>query len=126
MIDDHDMAQAQAQLGQVGWMGYFTPAGTGPGGGPSGGVGWVWQEWLPVGQVGAYSAAGRIVSIDLASPVLGPVTLASIYGWTGDHQKTMALVEKGTRGLAASAKPWAIVGHFNIPSEVFAREVRVT
>ena len=54
LADEHACAQAQDTIGQFGWKGYFTPAGKGPKGHPSGGVGWIWQEWLNVGAIGDF------------------------------------------------------------------------
>ena len=85
---EDDWADAQTKLGRMGWKGHFQAAGTGPSGGPSGGVGWVWQEWLSVGDVGMFLAEGRITTITLGTPTLGCIALGSIYGWTGDHPRT--------------------------------------
>ena len=39
LVDEHACAQAQDDLAQYGWKGFFTPAGKGPKGHPSGGSG---------------------------------------------------------------------------------------
>jgi hypothetical protein len=41
LADEEACARAQESLKAFGWTGYLTPAGKGPKGHPSGGVGWI-------------------------------------------------------------------------------------
>ena len=113
LADDHACAQAQADLAQFGWKGFFTPAGKGPKGYPSGGVGWIWQEWLSVGALGEFRYDQRCVSIELSTPKIGVVLLFSLYGWTDDNVRTLALVDKVIKNVGRTGLPWGILGDFN-------------
>ena len=110
--DEHACAQAQDDIGQYGWKGFFTPAGKCPKGHPSGGVGWIWQEWLNVGAIGEFNYEQRCVSIELSTPKIGSVLLFSLYGWVDDSVRTLALVDKVIKNVGRTGLPWAILGDF--------------
>lgn len=118
LADEDACARAQESLKAYGWTGYLTPAGKGPKGHGSGGVGWIWQEWLKVGSVGELNLEHRCLSVQLATPKLGFILLMVLYGWVDDQARTLALVDKVTKNLRKTGMPWAIMGDANISAKV--------
>ena len=111
---DDQRAAAEDKLGTYGYKTFLPPCIKGKKGGPSGGVGWIFHQWIPVVEVGQIINEPRVVSITLETPMLGQMTLVSLYGWVDDHDRTCNLVLRVIRRLMAIGQPWALLGDFNI------------
>ena len=116
LVHERQLAQAQAWLKARGWKSHMLKAEVGPGGRPSGGVGWLWQEWVPVCQVGRDSVGARAVAIGLRSPRIGRISLWSLYGWSGHEDRTLALLDTLVARGSSAGLPWGIFGDFNVPA----------
>ncbi len=71
--------------------------------------GWVWQEWLLVGQAGAICMESRAVSVTLTTPRLGKVTPNLVYCRVDDRSHTLALVNKLVAKAMKRGLPWVVV-----------------
>ena len=65
-----------------------------------------------MGAIGEFKCEQRCVSIQLATPKIGNILLFSVYGWTEDHVRTLALVDKVIKNVGRAGLPWAILGDF--------------
>ena len=62
---------------------------------------------------GEFKYDQRCVSIELSTPKIGAILLFSLYGWTDDNARTLALVDKVIKNVGRAGLPWGIMGDFN-------------
>ncbi len=115
------MAEASAWARKRGWKSIWAPAGTGPGGGPSGGVAIFAKDFLGLrlpDKGGHIWREARAVAGVLEAPGFRPMVLASVYliSGAGTSKDNMEVLADVGRGLRAQGDGWMAVmgGDYNL------------
>ena len=118
-IQEHKLSQdnipkAQADILALGWRSFFANCVTTDKNGKSAGVGFLWRKNSHITSPGKTFCDPRKVTLEIDIHDWGPLVLCCFYGWDSKPQEGLRELDKMLSQLTSSAKPYIILGDFNI------------